>query len=183
LKLKPVYYRYYYLFYHSGEGLFISKKTGTEFLAQQSTRQVNCGRTMPFISWGVACKMQVSHQAIGKEGWSVDVEELSQQFNLQVAAGRAHLDRQIQGGYCGDLLSDVMANAPGGCIWLTVQTHQNIVSVAVLHGMAAIILTGGREPDQETVEKAEAEGIPILTWPATAYELAGKVYSAGIVNP
>ena len=112
----------------------------------------------------------------------MNVKELSEKFNLKVAAGQAHLDRQIQGGYCGDLLSNVMANAPGGCVWLTVQTHQNIVAVAVLHEMAAIILTGGQEPDQETIDKAEEDGIPILICPKTAFELAGQVYAAGITN-
>jgi len=113
----------------------------------------------------------------------VNVKELAQRFNLHVAAGQKELDRQIQGGYCGDLLSDVMANAPDGCIWLTVQTHQNIVSVAVLHEMAAIVLTGGHEPDQETIAKAEEEGIPILIWPKTAFDLAGQVHAAGVTNP
>ena len=112
----------------------------------------------------------------------MNVKELSEKFSLHVAAGGKHLDRQIQGGYCGDLLSDVMANAPTGCIWLTVQTHQNIVAVAVLHEMAAIVLTGGQEPDRETVEKAEEEGIPILMWLTTAFELAGQVHGAGIAN-
>ena len=112
----------------------------------------------------------------------MNVKELSEKFILHVAAGRNQLDRQIQGGYCGDLLSDVMANAPNGCIWLTVQTHQNIVAVAVLHEMAAIVLTGGQEPDPETIEKAEEEGIPILMWPATAFELAGQVHAAGVTN-
>jgi predicted transcriptional regulator len=114
--------------------------------------------------------------------YAVNAKELSEKFNLHVAAGRNHLDRQILGGYCGDLLSDVMANAPAGCIWLTVQTHQNIVAVAVLHEMAAIVLTGGQEPDRETIEKAEEDGIPILMWPATAFELAGQVHAAGVTN-
>lgn len=107
-------------------------------------------------------------------------KELVEQFHLHVAAGQSNLDRDIRGGYCGDLLSDVMGNSPIGCVWLTVQTHQNIVAVAVLREMAAIILTGGQEPDQETVDKANAEGIPILMWPGTAYELAGKIYRAGV---
>jgi predicted transcriptional regulator len=112
----------------------------------------------------------------------MNVKELSKKFNLRVAAGQRYLERPIQGGYCGDLLSNVMANAPHGCIWLTVQTHQNIVAVAVLHEMAAIILTGGQEPDQETIDKAEEEGIPILMWPETAFELAGQAYAAGVTN-
>lgn len=112
----------------------------------------------------------------------MNVKELAQRFNLHVAAGQKVLDRPIQGGYCGDLLSDVMANAPDGCIWLTVQTHQNIVSVAVLHEMAAIVLTGGHAPDQETIDKAEEEGVPILMWPKSAYDLAGLLYEAGVAN-
>ncbi len=112
----------------------------------------------------------------------MNIKEFVEQFNLYVAAGQNELDRQIQGGYCGDLLSDVMANAPDGCIWLTVQTHQNIVPVAVLHEMAAVILTGGQEPDQETIEKANAEGIPILMWPKSAFDLTGQVCSAGMIK-
>ena len=112
----------------------------------------------------------------------MNVKELVNRFNLHVAAGNNNLDRQIQGGYCGDLLSDVMANAPAGCIWLTVQTHQNIVPVAVLHEMAAIVLTGGQDPDPETIEKANQEGVPILLWPESAFELAGKVCKAGMIE-
>ena len=118
-----------------------------------------------------------------KGRYDVKVKELVDHFSLHVAAGQNGLDREIQGGYCGDLLSDVMGNAPIGCIWLTVQTHQNIVAVAVLREMAAIVLSGGQEPDQETVEKANEEGIPILMWPDTAFDLAGQVFQAGVVNP
>jgi predicted transcriptional regulator len=48
--------------------------------------------------------------------------------------------------------------------------------------MAAIVLTGGNEPDQETIEKANEEGIPILIWPDNAFDLAGQVHAAGVTN-
>lgn len=113
----------------------------------------------------------------------MNVKEFVEQFNLYVAAGQNELERQIQGGYCGDLLSDVMANAPIGCVWLTVQAHQNIVKVGILREMAAIVLTGGQTPDKETIERANQEGIPILIWPNSAFELAGKLFAAGVLNP
>lgn len=103
-------------------------------------------------------------------------------FNLYVAGGQNERDRQLQGGYCGDLLGNVMANAPASCIWTTVPAHQNIVKVAVLREMAAIVLTGGQMPDQETIDRATAEKIPILVWPENAYDLAGQAYAAGRVN-
>ena len=86
------------------------------------------------------------------------------------------------GGHCGDLLSEVMANAPVGCVWMTVQGHQNIVAVAVLKEMAAIILTGGQIPDDETLQKAEEEGIPVLLSPDSSYDIAGRLQAGGVKN-
>ncbi len=108
------------------------------------------------------------------------LRELVEFFGLEVAAGANGLDREVKEGYCGDLLSEVMANAPLSCIWLTVQGHQNIVAVAVLREMAAVVVAGGRSPDRETLARANQEGIPILTWPRSAFELAGKLYTAGV---
>ncbi len=108
------------------------------------------------------------------------VREFVEGFNLKPIAGTQGLDREVKGGYCGDLLSDVMAKAPIGCIWLTVQGHLNIVAVAVLREMAAIIITGGREPDAETLQKAHQEGLPILRSPHSAFELAGRLFTAAV---
>jgi len=100
------------------------------------------------------------------------VRELVGLLDLRVAAGANGLDRDIRGGYCGDLLSDVMARAPIGCVWMTVQGHVNTVAVAVLREMAAIVITGGREPDAETV--------PLLQSPRSAFELAGRLHALGV---
>ena len=112
----------------------------------------------------------------------MQAKDLAEQFGLTVAAGENGLDRSVEGGYCGDLLSDVMANAPIGCAWLTIQVHQNIVAVAVLREMAAIILAGGNSPDEGTRSRADEEGIPVLVTSLDAFSMAGKLYAAGIVN-
>jgi predicted transcriptional regulator len=113
----------------------------------------------------------------------MQVKDLVNQFSLNVVAGEKGLERQIKDGYCGDLLSEIMANAPEGCVWLTIQGHQNIVAVAVLREMAAIIITGGQLPDEETLQKANQEEIPVLLWPNSAYGLAGRLYALGVGNP
>ncbi|MDM8552066.1 hypothetical protein QUF72_18420 [Desulfobacterales bacterium HSG2] len=105
------------------------------------------------------------------------VKELVEQFKLEIAAGQEGLDREVRDGHCGDLLSEVMGKAPEGCVWLTVQGHQNVMAVAVLREMAAVILVGGHRPDKDTLEKADKEGIPLLLWPGTAFELAGRLCS------
>jgi ferredoxin len=115
-----------------------------------------------------------------KGGSVMVVNDLVERFGLQVVAGDNGLDRRVEDGYCGDLLSEIMGNAPEGCVWMTIQGHQNIVAVALLRNMAAIIVTGGQTPDDETLEKANQEGIPVLLWPRSSYHLAGQLFALGI---
>jgi len=117
-----------------------------------------------------------------KELGNMTVNDLVARCGLQVAAGEKGLERRIQDGYCGDLLSEIMANAPEGCVWLTIQGHQNIVAVAVLREMAAVIITGDQTPDAETLQKADQEGIPVLLSSDSAYQLAGRLYTMGVGN-
>jgi predicted transcriptional regulator len=108
------------------------------------------------------------------------VRDLVERYGLEVAAGEAGLDREVSVGHCGDLLSEVIANAVYGSVWITVQGHQNIVAVAVLRDISAVVIASGNRPDKETCDKADAEGIPLLTWKGNAYELAGKLYNEGL---
>ncbi len=108
------------------------------------------------------------------------VFDIVKSFGLQMRAGKNRLHEEVTGGYTSDLLSDVIAHGRKGNVWITIQTHPNIVAVATMKELAGIILTGGREPDAETVQKAEEEGIPLLVSSLFTFELVGKLYQAGI---
>ncbi|UCC97039.1 MAG: hypothetical protein JSW66_14480 [Phycisphaerales bacterium] len=110
----------------------------------------------------------------------MELKELIQQLNLGVRSARGHLEREVTGGYASDLLSDVLAHAQEANLWITLQVHQNIVAVASMKNLAGIVLVNGREPEQETVEKAEAENIVIMVSAMPTFELVGKLYSLGI---
>ena len=108
------------------------------------------------------------------------LKEIIDAFNLRVVCGTGFLEREIAAGYVGDLLSDVMANAKKGDIWLTRQAHPNIVAVAVLRMLSGVIIINNREPEEETVTKALKEKLPIMTSELPAFELAGRLYEYGI---
>jgi predicted transcriptional regulator len=101
-------------------------------------------------------------------------------FGLKIRTGENQLNEEVTGGYASDLLSDVIAHSRKGNIWVTIQAHPNIVAVATMKELTGIILTGGREPDSDTLQKAEEEGIPILVSPLFTFELVGKLYQMGI---
>ncbi len=86
----------------------------------------------------------------------------------------------IDGGYCSDLLSDVMGNARENDLWITMQIHKNIIAVAAIKKLAGIILINDREPDKETLDKAREENIPVFTSNLPAFELAGRLYNLGL---
>lgn len=102
---------------------------------------------------------------------------LAEKLNLRVRCGGDSLDRDVSGGYAGDLLSDVMANSRKDDVWITCQSHQNIVAVSVLKEHAGIILVLGKEPDKDTLEKASREGIPLLVTELSGFETAGRIYN------
>lgn len=104
------------------------------------------------------------------------ISEIAGRLNLQVLAGEKELDREVSTGYCSDLLSDFMANGTAGCLWLTLQTHINVVAVALLTGAAGVVVTGGRPVAAEVCRKAEEEGLPLLATSCRTYETAGQLY-------
>ena len=107
----------------------------------------------------------------------MDLESIVRELNLIVRCGEDELGMEVTGGYVGDLLSDVMANSKEGNLWITRQTHQNIIAVASLKELAGIVLVQGQEPEEDTLEKASKEGMPILVTELYAFEAAGKLYN------
>jgi hypothetical protein len=110
----------------------------------------------------------------------VTISDLVKSFGLKIEAGKDRIHERITGGYASDLLSDVIAHSRKGNVWITIQTHPNIVAVATMKELVGIILTGGREPDAETIRKAEEEGIVLLVSPLFTFELVGRLYQTGI---
>jgi hypothetical protein len=108
------------------------------------------------------------------------LNDLVKEFGLEVKTGSGKLDREVTSGYVSDLLSDVLAHADEGALWVTLHIHQNIVAVASHKDLVAIILVQGRQPEKDTISKSEEEGIPILVSGLSAFELTGRLYKAGI---
>ncbi len=105
------------------------------------------------------------------------VNELVEKLGLKVLAGANGLDREIDGCYISDLLSDVMGNAMEGNIWITLQTHKNVMAVASLKELACIILVKNLMPNDETIEQSNDEDLPLLQTSLPTYEIAGLVYN------
>ncbi|MCC6146094.1 MAG: serine kinase [Anaerolineaceae bacterium] len=83
-------------------------------------------------------------------------------------------------GYTSDLLSCVMSGAKNQGVWVTLQAHNNIVAVAALLELAAVIITEGAMPDETTVAKANEQGITLLSTEKASFYIAGKLWEMGL---
>jgi len=110
----------------------------------------------------------------------MELQELINSLSLEVKTPELDLHREVTGGYASDLLSDVIGNAHKGDIWVTLQVHLNIIAVASLKELAGIILVSNRTPDAETLKKAIAENVPVMTSRLPTFDLVGKLYAFGL---
>ena len=92
----------------------------------------------------------------------------------------ADMNKQVKGAYTGDLLSNVMAKAKKGEVWITIQGHQNVIAVALLVEMSAVIVVEDFDLEEEALKRAGEKGINILRTTLSAFEVAGLLYQKGI---
>ncbi len=89
-------------------------------------------------------------------------------------------DVTISNGYIGDLLSQVLASVKPDSIWITIQRHLNIIGVAVMANIPAIVICEGHDVPENVIEKADEEKIAIFKSQDSAFQLAGKLIECGI---
>ena len=111
----------------------------------------------------------------------MNLQQIIDQLNLTVLTEtREFSNISPTGGYSSDLLSCVMAGARKGYLWTTLQAHLNIVAVAALNEVAAIIITENAQPDAASIAKANQQGVILLSTTQSTYEINGKLWQVGI---
>ena len=80
-------------------------------------------------------------------------------------------EKEITGGYVGDLLSWVMGKAEEGDAWITIMSNINVIAVASLRDVACVILAQNSDVEKKTLEKADEENVNILRSELNSFEL------------
>jgi predicted transcriptional regulator len=109
------------------------------------------------------------------------LSEIIEKLDLQVLTDSKDFSSvEVKSGYCSDLLSCVMTGAAAEGIWITLMAHGNIVAVAALLDLSAILITDGAQPDQDTIEKANEKSVTILSTPKSNFRVCGELWEMGI---
>jgi len=109
------------------------------------------------------------------------LQEIIEQLNLTRLTEHKDLGEIVPvAGYASDLLSCAMAGAKRQGIWVTLQAHVNIVAVAALLELSAIIVTEGATPDPDTIARANEAGIPLLVTNKSTFYVVGRLWELGL---
>lgn len=109
------------------------------------------------------------------------VADLIKVLDLKVLSGESLENKNVEGCYVGDLLSHVMSKASKNNLWVTVQTNVNILAVASLTEVSCIIIPEEIVVDEQTVQKAKAEDIILLSSKDSAAEIIWKYQNEALL--
>ena len=98
------------------------------------------------------------------------ISELAEKMQL-VPLSLPDGDREVEGFYAGDLLSWVMGRAEAGNAWFTIMSNVNVLAVATLVDLSAVILAEGVTLSEKDIESAREKGINVFTSEKNTYEL------------
>jgi hypothetical protein len=107
------------------------------------------------------------------------LSKISEQLGLSALWVPA-ADREVSHGYASDMLSDVLARAPKGALLATLQTHLSVVAVAAQTGLAGVIFTNNKRPEDRVIERAEIEDIPLYVTASDTFDVAGRLFVLGV---
>ena len=110
----------------------------------------------------------------------MQIGEIVEKLGLTVLIGADDLEADVAGGYVADLLSCVIAGAKPHDLWVTLQTHVNIVAVAALKEVAGIVVAESAVVPEATLEKAAQQGVVMLSSPQPVYETVKQLVALGL---
>jgi hypothetical protein len=108
------------------------------------------------------------------------LHELAEALDLCELNPSVDDDAEITQGYVSDLLSDILAHAPAGSVLVTLLANPDVLAVASLAGLRAVIFSSGRTPHDDAIERFKADRMSLFGSQADSFELVGQLYDLGL---
>lgn len=110
----------------------------------------------------------------------MQLRAIIEEMEFKLLSGDENQPLDIRCAFMSDILSDVMAKVSKGTLWITNQTHMNVIAICFFKTLAGVVIPDGLEPDEATLSKAREKNIVVLSSPLSAFEIAGRLYELGL---
>jgi len=106
------------------------------------------------------------------------ISELVQKTGLK--AVNPYTDKEVDGVYISDMVSDIITGAKPNGILVTLQTHKSLIAAANLVDVAVIVIVKGKAPAGDVVALADKAGIALFVSTDDAWTYARKLTDLGL---
>ncbi|MFH1676682.1 MAG: hypothetical protein ABIC40_06620 [bacterium] len=106
------------------------------------------------------------------------VSELEKKANFTLL--NKLFDKEIEGVFISDMVSDIVAGTHAGNLLLTIQTHKSLIASANLVDVSAIVFVRNKKPQLDVIELADRAGISLFTTEEDAWKLTIKLHGMGL---
>lgn len=106
--------------------------------------------------------------------------EVMELLDGEVLEGVDASEMIIDRAYAADLLSDVLALTDERTTLITGTISPQVIRVADILNVIAIIFVRGKRPPQSVVTYAQRVGIPVMCTKKTMFESCGLLYANGV---
>jgi len=106
------------------------------------------------------------------------VSELTKKLGLQTL--NPIYDKDINGVYISDMVSDIVAGIKPGNLLITIQLHKNLIATANLVDVSAIVYVRGKEPQSDVLDLANRAELTLFKTDMDAWNLAIKLHELGL---
>ena len=108
------------------------------------------------------------------------IKEIAELLSAEIICSPEQAEREVFSACGSDMMSDVLAFVKDQAVLVTGLTNPQVIRTAVMMDMVCVVFVRDKQPTEEMVELARAQGIAILTSPLRMYEACGILYSAGL---
>lgn len=98
----------------------------------------------------------------------------------EVKAINDYKDKDFEGVYISDMVSDIITGAKANNLLVTLQTHKSLIASANLVDVAAIVFVKGKMPAQDVIDLSNKAGIALFVSPVDTWSMALKLFNMGV---
>ncbi len=125
--------------------------------------------------------MSETNQSICRNG-ALTLRQVCSLLDGRIVCGESLADEAVHSACGCDLMSDVLAFACPGSVLLTGLVNSQVVRTAEMLDLKCVVFVRGKQPDERTIQMAQALDLAIILTPYPLYESCGRLYSAGLAG-
>jgi|SRR6056297_434743 len=110
------------------------------------------------------------------------VKEIKDILNAKIYTGQEWYEKEIQGVFASDLMSDVLTTEffEDKSILVSGLNNPQVIRTAEMLDIDAVILIRGKIPTEETISMAKENDMVLMSTNSNMYNTCGILYSKGI---